>query len=52
MNRFASPFVKVAFEGPDIHEEVLYDLCRVCIAIFMFLVPRPLPISHTVKSET
>ncbi len=54
MNRFASPVVKVDFEGPDIHEEVLYDLCRVGF-IIMFLVTfsiNHLPISHMVKSET
>lgn len=29
MHRFATPIVKLAFEGPEIHEEVLYDLFRV-----------------------
>ncbi len=30
MHRFASPILKVAFEGPDIQEQALYELCRVC----------------------
>lgn len=30
MNRFASPILKVAFEGPDVQEQPLYELCRVC----------------------
>lgn len=29
MNRFASPILKVAFEGPDVQEQSLYELCRV-----------------------
>lgn len=29
MNRYASPIVKLAFEGPDVHEESLYDILRV-----------------------
>lgn len=29
MNRFASPILKVAFEGPDVQEQPLYELCRV-----------------------
>ncbi|KAF5330523.1 hypothetical protein D9619_005680 [Psilocybe cf. subviscida] len=28
MNRFASPVLKVAFEGPDVQEQSLYELCR------------------------
>lgn len=26
MNKFPSSQVKVAFDGPDVHQEVLYDL--------------------------
>jgi hypothetical protein len=29
MNRFASPIVKIAFEGPDVQEETLYQIFRV-----------------------
>jgi hypothetical protein len=29
LNRYASPIVKVAFEGPDVPEEALYDILRV-----------------------
>lgn len=29
MHRFATPIVKLAFEGPEVHEEVLYDILRV-----------------------
>lgn len=32
MNRYASPMLKVAFDGPDIREESLYDLLRVGFA--------------------
>ena len=30
MNRYPSTVVKVAFDGPDIHEEALFHLFRVC----------------------
>jgi hypothetical protein len=30
LNRYPSPIVKVAFEGPDVNEESLYELLRVC----------------------
>jgi hypothetical protein len=29
MNRFASPIVRVISEGPDVHEESLYQIFRV-----------------------
>jgi hypothetical protein len=29
MNRFASPIIKLAYEGPDLHEETLYEILRV-----------------------
>ena len=29
MNRYPSPILKLVFEGPDVQEEVLYELCRV-----------------------
>lgn len=31
MHRFASPILKVAFEGPDIYEEDLYAMMRVSV---------------------
>ncbi|KAG5645040.1 hypothetical protein DXG03_007219 [Asterophora parasitica] len=33
MNRYASPNVKVVFEGPDVHEQSLYQLFRVCLHV-------------------
>ena len=33
LHRFASPMLKISFEGPDIREEELYDLLRVSLAI-------------------
>ena len=30
MNRYASPILRIAFDGPDIQEQSLYELCRVC----------------------
>ncbi|EEB92239.1 hypothetical protein MPER_09280 [Moniliophthora perniciosa FA553] len=41
MNRFASPIIKVAFEGPDVHEESLYRLFQ----------PMPVP-AGTLRSST
>lgn len=32
MNHYASPIVKVSFEGPDIRDETLYDLLRVSLS--------------------
>lgn len=29
MDRFASQILKITFEGPDIPEQLLYELCRV-----------------------
>ena len=29
MNRYASPILKVAFDGPDVKDEAIYDLLRV-----------------------
>lgn len=34
MNRFASPVIQVVFEGPDVHEQSLYDLFRVRSLLF------------------
>lgn len=29
MNHFASPDLKVVFDGPEVQEQSLYELCRV-----------------------
>jgi hypothetical protein len=29
MDRFASQILKITFEGPDVPEQLLYELCRV-----------------------
>lgn len=29
MNRFASKILQVSFDGPDVQEQSLYELCRV-----------------------
>lgn len=29
MNHFASPVLKVVFDGPEVQEQPLYELCRV-----------------------
>jgi len=29
MNHFASPVLKVVFDGPEVQEQSLYELCRV-----------------------
>ena len=34
MNRFASQILKITFEGPDVPEQLLYELCRVCFTHF------------------
>jgi hypothetical protein len=34
MNRFASQILKITFEGPDVPEQLLYELCRVRFALF------------------
>ncbi|KAF9459344.1 RNA12 protein-domain-containing protein [Collybia nuda] len=39
MNRFASPILKVVFEGPDVHEQSLYDILRPYGRIQDLLVP-------------
>ena len=37
MNRFASPILKIAFEGTDVSEQALYQLCRVSLISFLQL---------------
>ena len=34
MNRFASQILKITFEGPDVSEQLLYELCRVRFSLF------------------
>ncbi|KAG6833499.1 hypothetical protein H0H87_006071 [Tephrocybe sp. NHM501043] len=34
MYRYASPIIKVAFDGPDVQEQTLYHLFRVCRLFF------------------
>ncbi|KAH9952207.1 RNA12 protein-domain-containing protein [Amylocystis lapponica] len=43
MRRFASPILKVAFEGPDVHEESLYELLRPFGRIEDITHPTPVP---------
>ncbi|KAF5386931.1 hypothetical protein D9615_001714 [Tricholomella constricta] len=43
MNRYASPIVKVAFEGPDVHEQSLYQLFRPYGRIQDVTQPVPVP---------
>ena len=33
MDRFASQILKITFEGPDVPEQLLYELCRVCFVL-------------------
>ncbi|KAK7015902.1 mitochondrial escape protein 2 [Paramarasmius palmivorus] len=50
MNRFASPIIKVAFEGPDVHEESLYRLLRPYGRIQEITEPTPVP-AGTLRSS-
>lgn len=46
MNRYASPILRVAFEGPDVPEESLYDLLRVCpTCYFITRIPTEVPLA-------
>ncbi|KAK0448384.1 RNA12 protein-domain-containing protein [Desarmillaria tabescens] len=47
MYHFASPIVKVAFEGPDIHQESLYKLLRPYGRIKDMTDPIPVPAGST-----
>ncbi|ESK85972.1 hypothetical protein Moror_9473 [Moniliophthora roreri MCA 2997] len=51
MNRFASPIIKVVFEGPDVHEESLYRLFRPYGRIQEITEPTPVP-AGTLRSST
>ncbi|KZV94062.1 hypothetical protein EXIGLDRAFT_835266 [Exidia glandulosa HHB12029] len=51
LNRYVSPFVKVEFEGPDVHEEDLYTLMRPYGRIHDITAPQPVP-AGTLRSST
>ncbi|EMD38659.1 hypothetical protein CERSUDRAFT_49441 [Gelatoporia subvermispora B] len=51
MNRYASPIVKISFEGPDVKDEVLYDLLRPFGRIQDVTEPTPVP-AGTLRSST
>ncbi|KAF9036944.1 hypothetical protein BDZ89DRAFT_946218 [Hymenopellis radicata] len=51
MNRYASRILKVSFEGPDVHEEVLYGLLRPYGRIGELSEPKPVP-AGTPRSAT
>ncbi|KAF9475682.1 hypothetical protein BDN70DRAFT_883451 [Pholiota conissans] len=51
MNRFASPILKVAFDGPDIQEQSLYELCRPFGRIRDLIPPTPVP-AGSLRSST
>ena len=38
MNRYPSPFVKVAFDGPDVKEEALYELLRASQLLLVYFI--------------
>ena len=44
MRRFASPILRVAFDGPDVPEEVLYALLRPYGRILDIALPAPAPV--------
>uniref|UniRef100_A0A8H7Y4C2 Mitochondrial escape protein 2 n=1 Tax=Psilocybe cubensis TaxID=181762 RepID=A0A8H7Y4C2_PSICU len=50
MNRFASPLLRVAFDGPDIQEQSLYELCRPFGRIRDLAPPTPVP-AGTLRSS-
>ncbi|KDR81387.1 hypothetical protein GALMADRAFT_58608 [Galerina marginata CBS 339.88] len=50
MNRFASPILKIAFDGPDILEQSLYELCRPYGRIGDIIPPAPVP-AGTLRSS-
>ncbi|OCH95302.1 hypothetical protein OBBRIDRAFT_878653 [Obba rivulosa] len=43
MSRYASPIIKVAFEGPDVKDEILYELLRPFGRIQDVTEPTPVP---------
>ncbi|KAG6910918.1 hypothetical protein DXG01_006601 [Tephrocybe rancida] len=51
MNRYASPIIKVAFDGPDLQEQSLYQLFRPFGRIKDLTLPAPVP-TGTLRSST
>ncbi|KAF7778900.1 hypothetical protein Agabi119p4_3245 [Agaricus bisporus var. burnettii] len=51
LSRFASPILKVTFEGPDVHEQKLYQLFRPYGRIYDLSAPGPVP-SGSLRSAT
>ncbi|KAG8967252.1 mitochondrial escape protein 2 [Tulasnella sp. 419] len=51
LNRFPSNIVKIEFEGPDVHQEILYDLLRSYGRIIDITKPGPVP-AGTLRSTT
>ncbi|PPQ63196.1 hypothetical protein CVT24_005741, partial [Panaeolus cyanescens] len=43
MDRFASPILKVFFDGPDVQQQTLYELCRPYGRIKDITLPTPVP---------
>ncbi|RDB21358.1 Mitochondrial escape protein 2 [Hypsizygus marmoreus] len=43
MNRFASPIIQITFEGPDVHEQSIYQLFRPYGRIQDLTLPAPVP---------
>jgi hypothetical protein len=51
MARYASRILKVQFEGPDVYQESLYDLLRVCALLFFDCRLNPMHGSLLAKSQ-
>lgn len=52
LNRFASPIVKLAFEGPDVHEECLYEILRVSLTPILHCLVAYISCSRTERYKT
>ncbi|PCH38691.1 hypothetical protein WOLCODRAFT_131000 [Wolfiporia cocos MD-104 SS10] len=52
MNRFASPVLRVSFEGPDVPEETLYSLLRPYGRIQELTQPSPPPVAGGLRYST
>jgi hypothetical protein len=50
LNRFATPILKVSFDGPDIEEESIYTLFRPYGQIYDIALPTPVP-AGTLRSS-
>ncbi|KIP10314.1 hypothetical protein PHLGIDRAFT_28547 [Phlebiopsis gigantea 11061_1 CR5-6] len=51
MNHYASPIVRISFEGPDVKDETLYNLLRPYGRILDIIPPTPAP-AGTLRSAT